>query len=87
MAKSGIAHGFNSIIFYARNKGCPAYHITIMGITALAQSEQDISAPWSVLGQPLTLGLRPCAEADWLCLPDRSARQMMRRQGYLRCCA
>ena len=70
MAISGIAHGFNSVIFCARNKRCPAYHITIMGITALAQPEQDISAPWSVLGQPLTLGLRPCAEADWLCLPD-----------------
>ena len=23
-----------------------------------------------MLGQPLTLGLRACAEADWLCLPD-----------------
>jgi dimethylamine monooxygenase subunit A len=36
----------------------------------LVKPEQDISAPWSVLGQPLTLGLRPCTEADWLCLPD-----------------
>ena len=70
MAISGIADSFNRAIFCARNKKCPAHHITIMGITGLAQPKQDISAPWSMLGQPLTLGLRPCSESDWLCLSD-----------------
>ena len=36
----------------------------------MIQPEIDIAAPWIMLDQPLTLGLRPCAEADWLCPPD-----------------
>ena len=36
----------------------------------MTKPEQEISAPWGMLGQPLTLGLRACAEEDWLCLPD-----------------
>ena len=36
----------------------------------MKQAEQDITAAWIQLGQPLTLGLRACTEADWLCRAD-----------------